>query len=56
MTKPASGSVQSLSASLSELSQAGEEKLSLGEIVERFEGRGGLGPVLFVLTCGPKLG
>jgi hypothetical protein len=42
--------VQSLVASLRPLLRSRKARLTLGEIVARVEGEGGLGPVLFVLT------
>jgi hypothetical protein len=48
--KPAERPVQSLVASLRPLLRSRKARLTLGEIVARVEGDGGLGPVLFVLT------
>jgi hypothetical protein len=50
VSKTAARSVESVSAGLRELLRSRRAQLSLGEIVDRFEGRGGLGPVLFVLA------
>ena len=50
MAKPSSASATDLSASLRLLLRSRKARLSLGEIVTRFEGHGGLGEVLFVLT------
>lgn len=50
MPDPAVRPVQSLVASLRPLLSSRKARLTLGEIVARVEGEGGLGPVLFVLT------
>ncbi len=41
---------QSLSTSLRPLLGGGKPRISIGELIDRIEGHGGLGPVLFVLT------
>ena len=50
MAVPRTRSAQSLSGGLRVLMRSRKTRLSVGEIVRRFEGRNGLGPVLFVLT------
>jgi hypothetical protein len=50
MANPSPASATDLSASLRQLLRSRKARLSLGEIVRRFEGHGGLGEVLFVLT------
>ena len=50
MSKLGAGSAQSLSIGLRALLNSQKVRLSVGEIVERFEGKNGLGPVLFVLA------
>lgn len=50
MAVPRTRSPQSLSGGLRGLMRSRKARLSVGEIVKRFEGRNGLGPVLFVLT------
>ena len=50
MAVPRTRSAQSLSGGLRSLMRSRKARLSVGEIVKRFEGGNGLGPVLFVLT------
>lgn len=50
MPKTANPAAQSLVASLRRLLRVRKVRVTLGEIVARAEGDGGLGPVLFVLT------
>src|ERR1700722_12847878 len=50
MAVPRTRSAQSLSGGLGVLMRSRKARLSVGEIVKRFEGTNGLGPVLFVLT------
>lgn len=50
MAVPRTRSAQSLSGGLRTLMRSRKARLSVGEIVKRFEGGNGLGPVLFVLT------
>ncbi|THD60157.1 exopolysaccharide biosynthesis protein [Phenylobacterium sp.] len=50
MAVPRTRSAQSLSGGLRGLMGSRKARLSVGEIIKRFEGKNGLGPVLFVLT------
>jgi len=50
MSRPRSPSAKSLSAGLRGLLASRKQHLSVREIVDRFSGENGLGPVLFVLT------
>ena len=50
MPKASTLAVQSLAGAIRPLLHTRKSKLTLGEIVARVEGDGGLGPILFVLT------
>src|ERR1700710_952136 len=50
MAKPSATSATDLSTSLRDLLRSRKARLNLGEVVHRFEGHGGLGEVLFILT------
>jgi hypothetical protein len=50
MAVPRTRSALSLSGGLRGLMRSRRSRISVGEIVKRFEGKNGLGPVLFVLT------
>jgi hypothetical protein len=50
MAKPSSASPTDLSASLRELLRSRKARINIGEVIHRFEGHGGLGEVLFILT------
>jgi hypothetical protein len=50
MAKPSAASATDLSSSLRDLLRSRKARLNLGEVVHRFEGHGGLGEVLFILT------
>jgi hypothetical protein len=50
MAKPSSASAADLSASLRSLLRSRKARINIGEVIERFEGHGGLGEVLFLLT------
>jgi hypothetical protein len=50
MPKPRTLAAQSLAASLRRVLAGRKARVTLGEIVARAEGDGGLGPVLFILT------